>query len=164
GAVGRCGCRAAQGGWRQIDVDVVDRGVARVARVVDGGAERGLARALVGARGRVSAARDAGLGVRALEGHGHRRVVPPEPVRCRPLSSGSGSSDEVPGGVRSILIRPAVVFAVFPALSLIGSLAERLSPSPLTVLSAGQLPSTPESASEQFQPMITSPAYQPAAF
>ena len=82
----------------------------------------------------------------------------------QPLSSGSGSSDEVTGCVRSILIPPAVVFAVFPALSLIDSLAERLSPSPLTVLSAGQLPSTPESASEQFQPMITSPAYQPAAF
>src|SRR4051794_13674385 len=56
-----------------------------------------------------------------------------------------------------------VVFFWLPALSLADSLAERLSPSPLTVVFAGQPPSRPESASAQVQPMTTSPSYQPLA-
>src|ERR671921_557918 len=70
-----------------------------------------------------------------------------------------------------MLIPVTVLVAVLPATSLAGLLVTLwLAPSPDTTASEGQLP-TPEPAlpsaragSEQLNPTVTSPRYQPAAF
>jgi len=81
----------------------------------------------------------------------------------QPLSGGAGTSAEVLGAVRSILTPARLLLVELPALSLIEALAERLSPSPVMVLAAGQPPARPDGASEQVQSTVTSPAYQPPA-
>src|SRR2546422_9061694 len=74
---------------------------------------------------------------------------------------GSGALAVVTGAVRSIS-RPLTVPVVWlPALSATLADADRLSPSPMTMLSAGQVPSMPDSASEQVQCTVTLPLYQP---
>jgi hypothetical protein len=75
--------------------------------------------------------------------------------------SGVGSVAVVIGGVRSMWIPLTDAEVPLPALSLTNAEAPRLAPSPVTVLSAGHLPSIPDSASEQLQATVTSPAYQP---
>src|SRR4051812_43705692 len=68
------------------------------------------------------------------------------------------------GALRSILRFATVALVWLPARSLTEALAERLMPSPVAVLSSGQVPSMPDKASAQAQCMITSPLYHPAAF
>src|SRR4051794_5700289 len=51
-----------------------------------------------------------------------------------------------------------------PALSLTVADADKASPSPVTVLAAGQAPSRPDSESEHVHCTVTSPLYQPAPF
>src|ERR671933_2622397 len=82
----------------------------------------------------------------------------------QPLSSGAGTLAEVLGAVRSILTPLTVWLAVLPALSPIEALADRLSPSPMSVLLVGQTPSRPDRASPHVQATVTSAVYQPAAF
>src|ERR687886_2488204 len=81
----------------------------------------------------------------------------------QPLSSGAGTLAEVLGAVRSILMPLTVWLAVLPAWSPIEALADRLWPSPVMVLFAGQRPSRPDRASPHVQATVTSAAYQPAA-
>src|SRR5690348_3280303 len=69
----------------------------------------------------------------------------------------------VVGAVRSILMLPTVALAVLPALSLTEAAADRLLPSPLTTVSAGQA-TTPERLSAQVQWTVTSPVNQPLPF
>src|ERR1700747_2927021 len=85
-------------------------------------------------------------------------------VAYHPLGNGSLTEAVVTGGVRWILIPPAVAELVFPALSLTLADAPRLLPSPEIVLSAGQLPSMPESPSAQDHLTTTLLSYQPAPF
>src|SRR5688572_340784 len=54
--------------------------------------------------------------------------------------------------------------AQLPARSQTVALAERLAPSPVTVLAAGQAPASPDSISEQVHWTTTSPLYQPLPF
>src|SRR3954451_15350868 len=70
---------------------------------------------------------------------------------------------EVAGAVRSILMPPTVAMVVWPALSLTEAEAERLLPSPVTTVSAGQA-TTPDRLSAQVQWTVTSPLNQPLAF
>src|SRR5690348_13246968 len=78
---------------------------------------------------------------------------------CQP----AGAAAAVVGAWRSILIPLTAAAVVLPARSLIDASAARSSPSPLMVLSAGQGPARPDSASAQVQLTVTSPLYQPAA-
>src|SRR5919109_1865422 len=82
----------------------------------------------------------------------------------QPLSRGAGTSAVVFGAVRSILIPATVLLVELPALSAMDALVERSWPSPVIVLAAGQPPASPDSASEQVQSTVTSPAYQPLSF
>src|SRR5205814_8826258 len=69
------------------------------------------------------------------------------------------------GAVLSILMPLTAAVAALPALSAtVTGPAPRLVPSPLMTLTAGQVPSTPESASLQTHCTATSPLYQPFAF
>src|SRR3954452_21163378 len=63
-----------------------------------------------------------------------------------------------------MLMPDTVLVVTFPALSLTDSLAERFTPSPAIVLSAGPAPSMPESESDAVQWTFTSPEYQPSGF
>src|ERR687892_2284205 len=82
----------------------------------------------------------------------------------QPLASGAATSAVVVGGVRSMAMPPTVACAAFPARSVTDALAEPSAPSPATVLSAGQSPSSPERASEHVHATVTSSRYQPLAF
>ncbi len=77
-----------------------------------------------------------------------------------------GAVAVVLGVVPSILRPLTVALAVLPALSPTEALAERLLPSPVTTLLAGQAPSPamPERLSLQVQATVTSPVYQPLVF
>src|SRR2546423_139600 len=69
------------------------------------------------------------------------------------------------GAVLSILVPLTAAVAALPALSAtVTGPAPRLVPSPPMTLTAGQLPSTPESASLQTHCTATSPLYQPFVF
>src|SRR5690348_10468626 len=70
----------------------------------------------------------------------------------------------VTGTARSILIPDTVVVVELPARSVTVAEADRLSPSPVTVESAGHVPSMPDRASEHVQWTTTSPRYHPPAF
>src|SRR6266511_427548 len=79
------------------------------------------------------------------------------------LFQSPGAAAVVVGAVLSMSTDGLLAPVVLPALSLTDAAAVLPAPSPLIVLLAGQAPSMPESASEQAQPMVTSPEYQPAA-
>ena len=69
------------------------------------------------------------------------------------------------GAVLSILMPLTAAVAALPALSAtVTGPAPTLAPSPVMTLTAGQVPSTPESASLQTHCTATSPLYQPFAF
>src|SRR5437764_9145599 len=83
----------------------------------------------------------------------------------QPLAlSGAGSVAAVLGAVRSMWMSLTDAPVALPALSLTVADAERLSPSPVTVLAAGQGPSMPDRPSEHVHCTVTSPRYQPAPF
>ncbi len=90
------------------------------------------------------------------------RVTVTAPV-YQPLSCVPDTLAAVLGRVRSILMPPTLALVVLPALSLTEALAERSTPSPVTTLLAGQLPSPvmPERLSLHDQATVTSPLYQP---
>src|SRR5918912_3925003 len=70
---------------------------------------------------------------------------------------------EVSGAVRSILMPFTVAVVTWPALSLTVAEADRLPPSPVTTVSAGQA-ITPDRLSAQVQCTVTSPVNQPLLF
>src|SRR5205809_277564 len=81
----------------------------------------------------------------------------------QPLISGAGTLAVVVGGLRSILMPPTVALTGLPARSDTPAVADRLSPSPRTVLSAGVAPSMPDKPSSQVKLTTTSALYQPLA-
>src|SRR5918992_2367427 len=75
------------------------------------------------------------------------------------------ASPSMVGGVRSILMSETEPSPVLPALSLTVAVADRASPSLVTVLSAGFVGiSMPDRPSTAVHSMVTSSRYQPAAF
>ncbi len=79
----------------------------------------------------------------------------------QPLGSGSGTLAVVLGAVRSILTFGLSALFALPALSLIVLLATRSLPSPVSLLSSGHEPCTPDSESSHVHAMKTSSLYQP---
>src|SRR3982751_5415953 len=79
---------------------------------------------------------------------------------CQPV----GALAVVVGSCRSILMPLTVAPVVLPALSVTEAPAERLLPSPVSVLSAGAAPARPDRASAAVQRTVTSPLYQPLPF
>src|SRR5688500_6235213 len=63
-----------------------------------------------------------------------------------------------------MLMPSTLALATLPARSLTEALAPRFSPSPVTVLLAGHVPSIPDPVSEQVQATVTSPLFQPLPF
>src|SRR5438034_10630234 len=83
----------------------------------------------------------------------------------QPFANGAGIVAVVLGAWRSILIPLTDAVLELPALSETLADAPRLSPSPVSTLSAGTVAgSTPESASSAVQWTVTSPLYQPFVF